>query len=311
MNDVKNKYIRNLKIVSCILIVLVFVLTLVVVDLISNRFVKSNTNNAYVEVVETYDGFLLGKDVDNNTKYTIKTSDTFNTGDVIYVTYYKDIEKPKSIELVLTKKTEEESKDTQVETTEVSTTKKAVNNEVVTTNVVTTKNNTTTKKEEKNENIDNIVLNYIDSVKTKVENYSSNENNKKTAKEYFCGIVDFIFYDGKIKGHTFNELSTSAKAKVIYYTLILDSKIDSKFPGYKDSLGDKYNDIKVKLVGKYLSLVEYVKNKEPELYNDLKSDFLLLKSSCNLTWNIVSSAFKYVGGNVVSLAKEWYENFRG
>ena len=311
MNDVKNKYIRNLKIVSCILIVLVFVLTLVVVDLISNRFVKNNTNNAYVEVVETYDGFLLGKDVDNNTKYTIKTSDTFNTGDVIYVTYYKDIEKPKSIELVLTKKTEEESKDTQVEISEVTTTKEVVNNEVVTTNVVTTKNNTATKKEIKNENIDSIVLNYIDSVKTKVENYSSNDNNKKTAKEYFCDIVDFIFYDGKIKEHTFNELSTSAKAKAIYYTLILDSKIDSKFPGYKDSLGDKYNDIKVKLVGKYLSLVEYVKNKEPELYNDLKSDFLLLKSSCNLTWNIVSSAFKYVGGNVVSLAKEWYENFRG
>ena len=311
MNDVKNKYIRNLKIVSCILIVLVFVLTLVVVDLISNRFVKNNTNNAYVEVVETYDGFLLGKDVDNNTKYTIKTSDTFNTGDVIYVTYYKDIEKPKSIELVLTKKTEEESKDTQVEISEVTTTKEVVNNEVVTTNVVTTKNNTATKKEIKNENIDSIVLNYIDSVKTKVENYSSNDNNKKTAKEYFCDIVDFIFYDGKIKEHTFNELSTSAKAKAIYYTLILDSKIDSKFPGYKDSLGDKYNDIKVKLVGKYLSLVEYVKNKEPELYNDLKSDFLLLKSSCNLTWNIVSSAFKYVGGSVVSLAKEWYENFRG
>ena len=311
MNDVKNKYIRNLKIVSCILIVLVFVLTLVVVDLISNRFVKSNTNNAYVEVVETYDGFLLGKDVDNNTKYTIKTSDTFNTGDVIYVTYYKDIEKPKSIELVLTKKTEEESKDTQVEISEVTTTKEVVNNEVVTTNVVTTKNNTATKKEIKNENIDSIVLNYIDSVKTKVENYSSNDNNKKTAKEYFCDIVDFIFYDGKIKEHTFNELSTSAKAKAIYYTLILDSKIDSKFPGYKDSLGDKYNDIKVKLVGKYLSLVEYVKTKEPELYNDLKSDFLLLKSSCNLTWNIVSSAFKYVGGSVVSLAKEWYENFRG
>lgn len=312
MNDVKDKYIRNLKIVSCILIVLIFVLTLVVVDLLSNRFVKTNTNDAYVEVVETYDGFLLGKDVDSDSKYTIKTDDNYKIGDVLYVTYLKDIEKPKSIELVLNKKSEETTDVVSSESKEIK--EKVTKNESVvptTTNVVNTTNEVTTKKVIVNENIDNIVLSYVDSIKTKVDNYSNNENNKKTAKEYFCSIVDFIFYDGTIKGHTFNELSTSAKAKVIYYALILDNKIDNKYPGYKDTLGDKYNDIKAKLIGKYLSLVEYVKVNQPELYEDLKYDFLLLKSSCNFTWSIVSGAFKYVGGNVVNLAKEWYTNFRG
>ena len=308
MNSVKEKYIRELKIVSGILIVLIFVLTLVLVDFISKKYVSDNYKKAYVEVVSTYDDFLLAKDVDGDSKYTIKTKDKYKVGDIVYVTYYKDIENPKAIELVMSKETKEDTTEVSIPVEETTPTVVA---EVTTT--PTTKKQET-KKEVKtttNENVDSIVLNYVESIKTKIDNYSTNESNKKTAKEYFCNIVDFIFYGGEIKGHTFNELSSSAKAKVIYYTLIIDSKIDNKFPGYKDTLNEKYNDIKAKLIGKYIQIVEYVKTNEPELYENLKSDFLLLKKSVGLTWNVVSSALKYVGGNIVNLAKEWYENFRG
>lgn len=313
MKSVKEKYIRDLKIVSGILIVLIFVLTLVLVDFISKKYVSDNYKRAYVEVVSTYDDFLLAKDVDGDSKYTIKTKDKYKVGDIVYVTYYKDIENPKAIELVMTKETKEETTSVSIPVEETTT---KVVDEVTT--KATTKKQVETKKEDKNttknatnESVDSIVLNYVESVKTKLDNYSANESNKQTAKEYFCNIVDFIFYGGEIKGHTFNELSSSAKAKVVYYALIIDSKIDNKFPGYKDALNDKYSDIKAKLIGKYIQIVEYVKTNEPELYEGLKRDFLLLKKSVGLTWNVVSSALKYVGGNIVSLAKEWYENFRG
>lgn len=313
MKSVKEKYIRDLKIVSGILIVLIFVLTLVLVDFISKKYVSDNYKRAYVEVVSTYDDFLLAKDVDGDSKYTIKTKDKYKVGDIVYVTYYKDIENPKAIELVMSKETKEDTTEVSIPVEETTT---KVVDEVTT--KATTKKQVETKKEDKNttknatnESVDSIVLNYVESVKTKLDNYSANESNKQTAKEYFCNIVDFIFYGGEIKGHTFNELSSSAKAKVVYYALIIDSKIDNKFPGYKDALNDKYSDIKAKLIGKYIQIVEYVKTNEPELYEGLKRDFLLLKKSVGLTWNVVSSALKYVGGNIVSLAKEWYENFRG
>lgn len=312
MKSVKEKYIRDLKIVTGILVVLIFVLTLVLTDFISKKYVSDNYKKAYVEVVSTYDDFLLAKDVDSDTKYTIKTKDKYNVGDICYVTYYKDIEKPKSIELVMSKEKSEET--TQVEEVPVEETPV----EEPTTVVVKEEITTTQKQEKKiiekkttNENVDQIVVNYVESFKTKLDNYSTNESNKKTAKEYFCTLVDFIFYGGEIKGHTFNELTSSGKAKVIYYALIIDSKIDNKWPGYKDTLSSKYNDIKAKLVGKYISICEYVKTNEPELYKDLTNELKLLKKSIGLTWDLVSSAFKYVGGNIVSLAKEWYENFRG
>ena len=307
MENTKDKYIKNLKIVSGILVVLIFILSVVLIDLVSKKYVTSNTNSRYVKVVETYDGFLVAEDVDNNTKYTIKTNESLKNGDILYVIYYKDIENPKSIEIVMSNEEVSKSEDKSIEVT----TTNVVSNNETTTKVVTTTTKEKTLKNNSNENIDSIVVNYVESIKTKLDSYSKNENNKATAKEYFCNIVDFIFYDGSIKGHTFNELSSSAKAKVIYYALIIDNKIESNYPGYKDSLSEKYSNIKAKLVGKYISICEYVKTNEPELYENLKSDFILLKKSVGLTWSVVSSAFKYVGGNVVNLAKEWYENFRG
>ncbi len=311
MKSVKEKYIRDLKIVSGILIVLIFVLTLVLVDFISKKYVSDNYKNAYVEVVSTYDDFLLAKDVDSDSKYTIKTKGDYKVGDIIYVTYYKDIEEPKTIEFVMSKERKEETTSVVEEatTTEaIRPTEETSKEEVSTTKIVEEK---VIAKKTTNENVDSIVLNYVESIKTKLDNYSNNESNKKTAKEYFCSIVDFIFYGGEIKGHTFNELTSSGKAKVIYYVLIIDSKIDNKWPGYKDTLSEKYNDIKAKLIGKYISICEYVKTNEPELYENLCNDLKLLKKSVGLTWDLVSSALKYVGGNIVSLAKEWYENFRG
>ena len=86
-------------------------------------------------------------------------------------------------------------------------------------------------------------------------------------KNILFTIVDFIFYDGKIKGHTFNDLSSTAKLKIISIALKIDNKIEEYIPGYKETIssnGSKiYNNVKEKLVTLYLDIsTEICKNHE-------------------------------------------------
>lgn len=110
------------------------------------------------------------------------------------------------------------------------------------------------------------VVNYFEKKYDEVNNNSWNDVKDK-AKEYFITIVDFIFYDGKIKGHTFNDLSSTAKLKIISIALKIDNKIEEYIPGYKETIssnGSKiYNNVKEKLVTLYLDIsTEICKNHE-------------------------------------------------
>ena len=110
------------------------------------------------------------------------------------------------------------------------------------------------------------VVNYFEKKYDEVNN-NSWDNVKDKAKEYFITIVDFIFYDGKIKGHTFNDLCSTAKLKIISIALKIDNKIEEYIPGYKETIssnGSKiYNNVKEKLVTLYLDIsTEICKNHE-------------------------------------------------
>lgn len=65
---------------------------------------------------------------------------------------------------------------------------------------------------------------------------SEDESIKDKAKGIFITLVDFIFYDGKINGVKFNELTAAGKQKVLEITAKIDSKIEAKFPGYKETI---------------------------------------------------------------------------
>ena len=158
---------------------------------------------------------------------------------------------------------------------------------------------------------DDVVLNYV------VEEYnqaSSNDTSitlKERAKNGFITIVDFIFYDGTIKGYTFDQLKDSTKSKVVYYALLIDSKIDSKFPGYKETIGNKYKDIKASLVAKFLDIKYYMCEKSEAGCEQAKQDFALLKKSLGLTWDVVKSIAGKIKDMTVPRLKSWYESFRG
>ena len=78
------------------------------------------------------------------------------------------------------------------------------------------------------------VINYIDGV---VDEATTVKEKSKLTKA-FETLSDFIFYNGTIKGYTFDELSDSGKEKVMNAWNRLDSYIESKYPDYKSSLKD-------------------------------------------------------------------------
>ena len=154
------------------------------------------------------------------------------------------------------------------------------------------------------------VVNYFEKKYDEVNN-NSWDNVKDKAKEYFITIVDFIFYDGKIKGHTFNDLSSTAKLKIISIALKIDNKIEEYIPGYKETIssnGSKiYNNVKEKLVTLYLDIsTEICKNYENGC-NTAKEIFKDVKDNCKIGWDFI----KKLVSSGTSKLKEWYEVYSG
>ena len=151
------------------------------------------------------------------------------------------------------------------------------------------------------------VVNYFEKKYDEVNNNSWNDVKDK-AKEYFITIVDFIFYDGKIKGHTFNDLSSTAKLKIISIALKIDNKIEEYIPGYKETIssnGSKiYNNVKEKLVTLYST--EICKNYENGC-NTAKEIFKDVKDNCKIGWDFI----KKLVSSGTSKLKEWYEVYSG
>ena len=86
---------------------------------------------------------------------------------------------------------------------------------------------------------DEIVINSLESSLTKINNGSTSDKSfSDSAKGVFVSIVDFLFYDGEINGVTFDELTDSGKQKVLEIASKVDGAIESKIPGYKETISD-------------------------------------------------------------------------
>lgn len=115
------------------------------------------------------------------------------------------------------------------------------------------------------DNSDEAIIKQFESVEEdikSVDNTNIDESLEKKLKKNFIILTDFIFYDGKINGKTFNELSDEAKAKILVIYERIDNKIETLFPNYKEeirkSANKAYNNIKegiAKLKEKYIEKV--------------------------------------------------------
>ena len=115
------------------------------------------------------------------------------------------------------------------------------------------------------ENSDEAIIKQFELVEEEaksIDNATSDKSLEKRLKKDFIILTDFIFYDGKINGKTFNELSDETKAKILVIYERIDNKIEALFPNYKEELrksaNKEYNNIKegtAKLKEKYIEKV--------------------------------------------------------
>lgn len=269
---------------------------------------------AYGVVVEKGNNYLLIQGIDDE-RYYVAGSKDIEIGTFVSITYNTKSDKDKGngiLDVVLDENEASILDDYKTTTVayldedEKATTVKS--EKTTTSNKTTTTRNVKTTYRYTSKASDDDIISYA---KNTYSDISDDKSTLDKAKGCFITLVDFIFYDGEIKGKRFDELTSSAKAKILYYTLLVDTKIDSKWPGYKDSIQDKYDDLKEKLIAKYMDLTISICSSNEKECTYAKNDFKLLKESINLTWNTLKKAFSYAFNKGKTSLTEWYEVFSG
>lgn len=103
---------------------------------------------------------------------------------------------------------------------------------------------------------ENDFINYLDDVSYEVNRIADaktvDKSDENILKNTFITLTDFIFYDGEIKGKKFSELTAECKEKVIDIYTKIDSKIEEKFPNYKENIKSTskkvYSNVKDKVI---------------------------------------------------------------
>ena len=163
---------------------------------------------------------------------------------------------------------------------------------------------------------DKVVVQTLNSSLSEINNSSSNDKSfSDSAKATFINIVDFIFYDGKINGVTFDELTDKGKQEVLKIAQKIDGAIEEKIPGYKETISEKASNA-------FNKASELIKNGANNFSNFLKEKLgeedynAIIKSKDELVYytkNAVSFIGD-VGSSLFNSAKDklnsWYQDFK-
>lgn len=157
------------------------------------------------------------------------------------------------------------------------------------------------------------VVNYFENLDNKLDTYKKTGNNSFTAdiKSGFITVVDFLFYDGYIKGYTFKEVSDEVKIKVLTLALKIDNKIDSYLPNYKETIKDKTSNLKEKIAITYLEVTNNICDKlEEASCNIARENFKNMKDSFGFTWEGIKSVAKTSSSKLKEILSEWYQSIK-
>ena len=299
-----------------IVVIVILIGILVLSNYLFNGKKENNTETktVYGLVKSTNDDYVVLEDVDTKKKVVINKDMEVKDGDIVVIKYEEKIDDCK-YEIIgnSNELTEPTTKEVTTTTTTISTstTSKVTNS---TKNNTTKKTTTTTITVKKKESESDVLRSIQEETDEAIEN-TNDDSKKGKVKDTFIKLVDFIFYDGEIKGYKFHELTDKGKAKVIYYALKLDGKIDEKWPDYKEKISDKTIDIKAKLIAKYMEYTTNICSKYPDQCAEVKEDWNYLKEKFKYTWTVIKDAFvKYAkpkGVEAINKIKEWYEVFSG
>lgn len=147
----------------------------------------------------------------------------------------------------------------------------------------------------------------LEELKSEVDNSS---HITSSIKHGFIELVDFLLYDGTIRGKTFSSLSNSTKIKVLKIAFLIDTKIEEKFPDYKESIKSAssfaYDKFREKVIVSYFDLAAKVCQENEESCATAKEGISELKKSGSLTWKFI----KNLTSSSISKLKSWYEVWR-
>lgn len=222
--------------------------------------------------------------------------------------------KSNNIEEVSNKKTSKKDSSKKNETTEniekKEESKKEESNKFNSNSNTTKKSNKASNKTDKSiqpvnsefSDEDNKVIDYLKEKKDIVVSSMTKEN----AKNLFIEIVDFLFYDGKIKGYTFKELTSKGKMEVTKLCTSIEIAIEERFPGVIDSTKDKYNEKKEKIIEKYNEVINSYCTDKSDICESFRTSYEGMKSSFSNTFKII----KDIGSKAKDKLNTWYSNFK-
>lgn len=160
-------------------------------------------------------------------------------------------------------------------------------------------------------NKDEIVLKYYQDEETKIKRLlnSNDKDMKQKVSEKVVTLVDFLFYDGEIKGITRTDISDETKNKLMNIIEKVDTKIEKRFPDYKEKISDKTSDalnfIKEKGTNGIHKLDDYL-NQKVDNYDEFKDVANSIISNTKDDFNEVKDLAK----SGFSKVKDYYENWR-
>ena len=147
-------------------------------------------------------------------------------------------------------------------------------------------------------NTEDDFIKYVKGISKEIEKVVSKDtiskDDKEVLKKTFVDFADFIFYGKEIKGHKFKDLSLTSKKEVLSLFKKIDTKIEDKYPNYKDNLmsisKNNYNNIKDKASKMLDNYKEQVKT---ETYKSCKKESQSILSKIN---KVINNWLKKVSG---------------
>lgn len=128
----------------------------------------------------------------------------------------------------------------QTTTTQPITTTTQYITQPITINIETTTSEETTYTTilESNE-ADEIILESFNTLDENIKQNLDSEELLEKGKAYFVFCVDFLFYDGEIKGYKFSDMTDAAKQQLLIDITNIDGLISSKYPNYKETINEE------------------------------------------------------------------------
>lgn len=158
---------------------------------------------------------------------------------------------------------------------------------------------------------DQVVFDYFNVLSDSIKDNINSEELLEKGKAYFVYCVDFIFYDGEIKGIKFSDMSDMARQQLLSDITMIDSLICSKYPNYKETIsegsGELYKKASEIIRSGSQNISNFSKDKlgEANYYKLMEYKDLFMETAFgdfDVFEDVIDQGFEKV--------KEWYEGLR-